>query len=222
MSINSINYIAERLKRLLILYIPKQILANESKKVKNTWEDLGIINQLLFIDGNGNVSPFNLAMHSLKLFDKEKLLKDNIFYLLHREDTLSEKSFTFLLESYTKELCSWKDALLWLKDNVKENISELRKEHYSLLEVQCQLFDNHFLELKEKLEIDTCTDLESKTSISLKFEDLNSIVVSKTTNQLEIEEQKIDSNKNATETENELLLHDVDDYLLKTVFGVKT
>jgi hypothetical protein len=225
---NEMEALLKRIYLPTVFYFPYELFPNLSQETKKNLEAYHFFEDLGILKIDGKVSSINEAANSLELYKKDVILESNLFQLLEMKERLKSQSFGFLLEKYLANVNAWIYAYNWLSLNLVKQIPQASKSHIPLFEYQKVILENHLTTLKQyfkfKANDNPTTDemvnvlLDNNETLSLDKALINDIV------EASKDIKNIEKQKPIKKAKKQLLLtaKQADDYLLKTVFRIKT
>jgi hypothetical protein len=196
----------------MVIYLPKYLLGivQEDKRFIELKNFAGILfcaeNQKYNFLVDNNDSLFFML-------NKGRFLESNMFHLIDAKETLKNEQFIYLLNKYKAQVDAWTYGAQVLQKDIETEIDPLFVKNKSYVIYQATILQQHQYNLEQQF-VD-CD--KGKYEIDLKSTLFKNIEDAK--RQTMVNQQK--SNKKATIKKQPLLLEsDVDNYLLKHVFGV--
>ncbi|WP_040278310.1 hypothetical protein [Psychroserpens damuponensis] len=204
------------IRRPFIVYLPSNLIELMDKQSIGEFENSNLIDHLIFYDGKGKPHDINFGFDNLEIMNRERILKSNLFQLLDLENTLSDKTFKFLLDEYKVSLNTWYNFALLCRDDAKNKAKNYFDGIQFYLDIQFNAINDHRKEIMVKFG-----------SVNKEF-NINGLkkFLEKENNFLDSNVQhvsKVDLSLTEKQNKKPLLLSDVeaDNYLLKHVFHLK-
>lgn len=211
-----------------VFYFPEELFPNLSLETKQALEAYRFFEDMGILKIDGKVSSIHQVINSLELYRKEVVLESNLFQLLEMKERLKEKTFGFLMGRYLSNVQAWMYAYSWLFENLEKQILQVTETHKSLFEYQKVVLTKHMADLKLHFELHNYSDstktepvnvlLENKKSFPFEESLIDDVVEASAGNkQIEKQKQYKKVNKKVL-----LTVEEADEYLLKTIFRVKS
>ena len=134
----------------IILYLPARLFPSMKEFHVKSLESYDIINTLIIYDEDGEAKPLTNKVFVLKLLEKPKILRSNIFQLLKYKSILDNSAFKFLLDDYLSEMDTWIATTEVIKTDAKKDTKNYQLEFQEYLYLQYDALIYHKKELKLK------------------------------------------------------------------------
>lgn len=210
-----------------VFYFPKELFSNLSPETNKVLMEYQFFEDIGIIKINEDISSLRRHINALEIYKKDNVLEGNVFQLLEMKDRLGRESFRFLLDKYLSNVKAWIFAYNWLLNNFDKYMPKTSKNEKLLFEYQCKILDDHLTKLNLKFQFNfkntkatNLMDVLSKKRGLFHFD--KSIHHSIKRSIKNNDEDK--ENKTSKPIKKQLLLTDkeADEFLLKTVFNIKT
>ena len=210
----------------MVFYLPHLLFQNITEDKRKKLVDASVINCLFVINIKGDVSSLLNSVSSLDIYQKDKILKQNFMQLLELEEQLQKETFSNLFKEYSNTVYCYEYIYNWMAKNVEKDFPEIDSNIKLLFKRQHQSLTNHLLEINHRfifkmdskpisLNFDSIVE-NSKKIIPIDADLRASFLRTNTSNKTSLNTTTVNrKKKNHLPTVNE-----VDDFLLKTVFGV--
>jgi hypothetical protein len=226
-SSNDMEELLKRIYQPTVFYLPYELFLNLSVKVKKDLESYGFFEDLGVIKSDGNVSSLN-QINGLELYRKDVILETNLFQLLEMKERLKSQSFGFLLEKYLSNVNAWIYAYNWLYQNLVKQIPQASESNIAMFEYQRVVLEKHLISLKQYFEFKPHGNPTKNEIANILLDNKEALPLDKVLIDNIVEATKdighVEKQKSIKKGEKEILLtaKQADDYLLKTVFNLKT
>lgn len=227
------DILAELLKNLCnasVFFISKNILnyidINELENEGSNFVEM--LDMPYLIDDKGFLVEELDVNYTLEIIKKKGVLMNNIFLLSQFKDNYGSESFNYILDKYGIYIESFLFLSNWLNDNYDEHINCKDKELKRAFNLQPFYFNEHKVEFEKRFNIKTIPVINSQEIISSSFQNkdfnlssfnfTNKVLSTKTdSKKLQKNLKKAYLNRLKANT-----LSNAENYLLETVFNVKT
>jgi len=208
----------ERANRLTLFYFPYQLFPNLTDEEKKQLESEQIFGELYLYQKKKQTIIIKNSLSNIELFNKKDILDNNILKLIEIKEKGKDKSFSFILERYISRIKGWEYIHDWLNNNFNNNIVGDQESKKYLFQFQLDTFRTHLEEIQQHFKIQKNIPTESYNNIV--FDDV-SFLTSKNKTLKKIIDKNSKSNKKK-KPKVYVTNEDADQYLLKTVFNIKT
>lgn len=202
----------ERLLYPMLVYLPKGAgeVFKQSKEFKVLDKFVGI---MLAIENKSYNFIVTEQSNLLFLIGKSKLLESNMFDLLDAKENLSNEQFHFLANKYKSHVDSWVYITQELKKDIVKINHDLFIKNKGYIEFQATNLEQH------QMTIENHFPNVYKTKHKVGLEHLKARVLEYEKNK-QIKNQQEVNKKTTIKKQHLISTQEVDNYLLKKVFGV--
>ena len=218
----------KRIYQPTVFYLPYELFPTLSVKAKKDLEAYGIFEDLGILKSDGDVSSINQKGNGFELYRKNVVLEANLFQLLEMKERLKSQSFGFLLEKYLSNVNAWIYAYNWLRLNLVKQIPQATESNIAMFEYQKVVMENHLTSLKQYFEFKPQSNPTKKEIANILLDNKETLPLDNVLIDDIVAATKgigsVEKHKPIKKVEKKLLLTEkqADDYLLKTVFNLKT
>jgi hypothetical protein len=196
----------------MVIYLPKYLLGivQDDKRFIELKNFVGI---LFSVENEAYNFIVDMDDNLFFMLNKGRFLESNMFHLIDAKETLKNEQFIYLLNKYKAQVDAWTYGAQVLQKDIETEIDPLFVKNKSYVIYQATILEQHQYNLEQQF-VD-CD--KGKYEIDLKSTLFKNIEDAKRETLLN---QPKTIKKSTTKKQPILLNSDVDNYLLKHVFGV--
>ncbi|MBP94226.1 MAG: hypothetical protein CMC55_08935 [Flavobacteriaceae bacterium] len=220
----------KRLYVPMVFYIPRRIWNQFDKEKWNDKEYNNLFDKVVLIKPDGSNALLNNEQSSHHIMIKKERLDLNTFKLLEIQGDLDTRQFDFILNKYITQLDFIKRISMWMFENVQKDIESLKQETYLSFQLQQKAIIEHWKYVKENFvgitQINKTTNeivLNKKDFKSFKeFMNPSGIFPSATQTKSKAREEDLKPQKQKKVKKILVTEEEATDFLLRTVFNMKS
>ncbi|WP_418602806.1 hypothetical protein [Hwangdonia sp.] len=210
-----------------VFYFPKALFPNLSAETKKMLMEYRFFEDIGIIKTNEDIRSLRIPTNALEIYKKDNVLEGNLFQLLEMKDRLGRESFRFLFDKYLSNVKAWIFGYKRLLENFDSCMPKTSKNKKIFFEYQCRALDDHLIKLNQKFQFNF-KNTKTTNLIDVLSKHKSVFPFNKSIHHSLIRSIEKNDNEKERETKKpikkQLLLteKEADEFLLKTVFNVKT